>query len=205
MYHLAPNMHPAEVRIGRLMIRAAQQSGVERIVYHSVLHPQIKAMPHHWDKLLVEAALIESGVGWTILQPAPYVQNFTRPLDGVLRVAYRIDAPFSFVDLLDVGEAAATALTTSAFDAGTYELAGPAILTVVDVAATLGVLAESVEPSTWQRTALAGGVSPEAIPRLLAMFRHYDAHGLVGNPAALNRLLGRAPTDPRTALIRDLA
>jgi hypothetical protein len=24
------------------------------LVYHSVLHPQIEAMPHHWNKLRVE-------------------------------------------------------------------------------------------------------------------------------------------------------
>jgi uncharacterized protein YbjT (DUF2867 family) len=49
VYHMAPNMHPAEFEIGRRVIAAAQDLGLERIVYHSVLHPQLPSMPHHWD------------------------------------------------------------------------------------------------------------------------------------------------------------
>jgi NAD(P)H dehydrogenase (quinone) len=203
VYHMAPNMHPAEVEIGGLMIAAALDAGVERIVYHSVLHPQVNAMPHHWDKLQVEEKLIDSALHWTILQPAPYIQNFTRPVDGVIRIVYRSDAPFSFVDLADVGQAAAITLTSGSFDSGIYELAGPSILTMTDVAATLGTRVESIDARSWERAALAGGMDPESARRLVAMFEHYDRHGLVGNPTALAMLLGRAPTDPLTALLRD--
>jgi uncharacterized protein YbjT (DUF2867 family) len=192
VYHMAPNMHPAELEIGRHVISAAQEVGVERIVYHSVLHPQIEAMPHHWDKMRVEEAVIESRLRWTILQPAPYVQNFNRPTDGVLRVPYRVDAPFSFVDLRDVAEAAAIVLTEGKFDNGIYELAGPQVMTVAALARGLGVKVESTD-------------SGEAPPRLAAMFEYYDRHGLVGNPTALAMLLGRPPTDALLALLRDLA
>jgi uncharacterized protein YbjT (DUF2867 family) len=192
VYHMAPNMHPAEFEIGRGVISAAEELGVERIVYHSVLHPQIKAMPHHWDKLRVEEAMIESRLRWIVLQPAPYVQNFNRPPDGVLRVPYRIDAPFSFVDLMDVAEAAATVLTGSNFDYGTYELAGPEVSTLADIARALDVRVERVDTN-------------QASTRLKAMFEHYDTHGLVGNPAALAMILGRRPTSALDALRRDLA
>ncbi len=192
VYHMAPNMHPAELEIGRHVISAAQDMGVERIVYHSVLHPQIEAMPHHWDKMLVEEAVIESRLRWTILQPAPYVQNFNRPPDGVLRVPYRVDVPFSFVDLRDVAEAGAIVLTGIGFDYGIYELAGPQVMTVAALARGLGVKVESTD-------------SGEVPPRLAAMFEYYDRHGLVGNPAALAMLLGRRPTDALLALLRDLA
>jgi uncharacterized protein YbjT (DUF2867 family) len=129
---------------------------------------------------------------WTVLQPAPYVQNFNRPPDGVLRVPYRIDAPFSFVDLMDVAEAAATVLTGSNFDYGTYELAGPEVSTLADIARALDVRVERVDTN-------------QASTRLKAMFEHYDAHGLVGNPAALAMILGRRPTNALDALRRDLA
>src|SRR5579859_3028585 len=192
VYHMAPNMHPAEFEIGRNMISAAQDLSVERIVYHSVLHPQIEPMPHHWDKMRVEEALINSRLRWTILQPAPYIQNFKRPPDGVLRVPYRTDAPFSFVDLMDVAEAAATVLMEDKFDYGIYELAGPAVITVEDLARGFGVNLESTD-------------SGEAPPRLAAMFEYYDRHGLVGNPAALEMILGRPPTNALDALLRDSA
>lgn len=192
VYHMAPNMHPVELEIGRRVVTVAEEVGVERIVFHSVLHPQIEAMPHHWDKLRVEEAIINSRLIWTILQPAPYIQNFKRPPDGTLRIPYRADAPFSFVDLMDVAEAAAIVLTTGGWDYGIYELAGPEVMTVADVARGLGARIEMVD-------------SASAPARLAAMFRHYDAHGLVGNPAALAMVLGRPPTNALAALLRELA
>lgn len=205
VYHMAPNMHPAEFEMGRRVITVAQDLGVERIVYHSVLHPQLESMPHHWDKLRVEGTIINSPLRWTILQPAPYVQNFKRPADGILRIPYRSDALFSFVDLIDVAEAAATVLTRDEFDYGIYELAGPLVTSVAEIARGLGVRVESVDSLSWQREALAGGMSPQTVTRLTAMFEHYDHHGLVGNPAALAMILGRPPTNALDALLRDLA
>jgi uncharacterized protein YbjT (DUF2867 family) len=205
VYHMAPNMHDAEVEIGHRVIQAAQDLGVERIVYHSVLHPQLESMPHHWDKFRVEEAIINSQLRWTILQPAPYVQNFAGPPDGILRIAYRSDAPFSFVDLRDVAEAAATVLTVGDFGYGTYELAGPAVMTVADIARGLGLRVETVDSQGWQSQALATGMSEQTALRLAAMFDYYDTHGLVGNPAALATILGRPPTNALDALLRDLA
>lgn len=192
VYHMAPNMHPAESDIGRRVIDAAQDLNVERIVYHSVLHPQLPSMPHHLDKLRVEEMIISSRMRWTILQPAPYVQNFKRPADGVLRIPYRSDAPFSFVDLMDVAEAAAIVLTNGGWDYGIYELAGPEVMTVADIARGLGARAETVD-------------SPPAPSRFTAMFEYYELHGLVGNPAALAMILGRPPTNALDALLRDLS
>ncbi|MEN8173786.1 MAG: NmrA family NAD(P)-binding protein, partial [Chloroflexota bacterium] len=75
VYHICPNMQPDEVSIGKTMLDAAGDAGVGRFVYHSVLHPQIEAMPHHWHKLRVEEMLCESRLSWTILQPAAYMSN----------------------------------------------------------------------------------------------------------------------------------
>ena len=60
VYHICPNMHPGEVEIGRLVLREAARAGVERFVFHSVLHPQTEKMPHHWNKLRVEELIFES-------------------------------------------------------------------------------------------------------------------------------------------------
>ena len=67
IYHIAPNVSPDEVTIGRIIIAAAQSADVERFIFHSVLHPQIEAMPHHWLKMRVEELLFESGLSFTIL------------------------------------------------------------------------------------------------------------------------------------------
>src|SRR3981081_4870451 len=51
VYHICPNMSPQELTFARALVAAAVTQGAKRLVYHSVLHPQIEAMPHHWAKL----------------------------------------------------------------------------------------------------------------------------------------------------------
>src|SRR5690606_35992671 len=97
VYFIAPNMHPHEYDIACEWLAAAKTAGVSRFVYHSVLFPQIEAMPHHWQKLRVEEALIRSGLDFTILQPASYMQNILPDLDGMrqygeYRVPYSVSA-----------------------------------------------------------------------------------------------------------------
>lgn len=196
LYHLAPNVHPAEERIGRTVVDAAVEAGVDRLVFHSVLHPQVSAMPHHWAKLRVEEMVVESGLDATILQPAAYAQNLGVS-DGTLRVPYDPDAPFSLVDLADVAEVAAAVLTDAGHAHATYELAGPRVVTVREVAASLGVDVLRVDARDWLA---GGGLGAYERAALAAMFDHYDRHGLVGNPRVLAALLGREPTDPVDAL-----
>jgi uncharacterized protein YbjT (DUF2867 family) len=116
VYHICPNMSPDEVGIGKLVIREAVKAGIEHIVYHSVLHPQTERMTHHWQKMRVEEMIFESGLPFTILQPAPYMQNLLAGWksileDGILSVPYSVHSKFSFVDLEDLAEAARVVLT----------------------------------------------------------------------------------------------
>src|SRR5215211_7111056 len=95
VYHICPNMSPDEVAIGQFVIEAAREHGVEHFVYHSVLHPQTQKMTHHWQKLHVEEIIFESGLSFTILQPAPYMQNLLAEWkniveNGILRVPYSV-------------------------------------------------------------------------------------------------------------------
>ena len=58
IYHICPNVSRDEVRYARAVAAAALAQGVRRFVYHSVLHPQIEAMPHHWQKMRAEELLL---------------------------------------------------------------------------------------------------------------------------------------------------
>ncbi len=169
VYHICPNVNPEEQRIGELVIGAAQATGVEHFVFHSVLHPQAEAMPHHWNKLRVEEALFESGLPFTILQPTAYMQNILAGgqsivEDGVFRVPYPVETKLSLVDLEDVAEAAATVLTESNHADAAYELVGAPPMTQVEVADVLGqglgrpVRAEAQSVETWEERARASGM-----------------------------------------------
>jgi len=213
IYHICPNMNPDEVGIGKLIIDLARTNRIEHFVYHSVLHPQIEKMPHHWDKLRVEEMLFESGLPFTILQPAPYMQNLLAGWkslleEGVLRVPYSVKSQFSFVDLQDVAEVASIVLTGSNHINATYELVGTPPLTHIEVAEILGrrmnrdVRAEKEEISDWRlRT---GGMSEYAVENLVKMFEYYNRCGLLGNPNVLRWLLTQEPTNLETFIKRTM-
>jgi len=203
--HICPNFHPDEVAMGRRVIAAAAEVGVDRFVLHSVLHPQAERMPHHWKKLRVEEALIESGLEFTILQPTAYMQNLLAGWnrivqEGLLRNPYPVESRISLVDLQDVGEAAAIVLTRPEHAAATYQLVGTPPLAQTEVAAILRdalgrpVRAEAESLSDWDARALASGLGQEQRAMLRAMFDYYGRHGLRGNPNTLRWLLGREPT-----------
>jgi len=205
VYYICPNMSPDEVITGKLVIGEARKAGVEHFVYHSVLHPQAEKMSHHWVKLRVEEMLFESGLPFTILQPAPYMQNLLAGWksiveEGVLRVPYSVESKFSFVDLEDIAEAATIILTEGNYLNATYELAGMLPMSHVDVAEIFGrvlnhdVQAEKEEIKSFAARLRAGGLNEYSLKNLVRMFEYYDQWGLVGNPNVLRWILKRAPT-----------
>ena len=205
LYLICPNMHPQELEIGRRAMRAARAAGVGRFVYHSVLHPQTEDMPHHWQKLRMEEAIFRSGLPFTILQPCAYMQNILAlrteiAATGTFTVPYDVRARFALVDLVDVAQAAARVLTESGHDGAIYELAGPENLSSTEIAKQLTdhlqrpVQAGRMPLRQWSKAAFESGMPTPTIESLAAMFRYYDAYGLVGSGNVLGWLLGRSPT-----------
>ncbi len=205
VYYICPNMHPQEAAVGEVVIRAAQKSGIGHVVYHSVLHPQTESMAHHWQKLRVEEKLFESGLNFTILQPAAYMQNVLANWDriveeGIYTVPYDLGTRLSMVDLGDVAEVAAKVLTETGHEGAIYELCGPELLSQREVARMIGkqlgreVNAGIIAPEQWEQRARSAGLSDYAIQTLASMFRYYGTNDFWGNSNVLRWLLGRSPT-----------
>ena len=205
IYHIAPNVSPDEVSIGRNVIAAAQSADVERFIFHSVLHPQIEAMPHHWQKMRVEELLFESGLPFTILQPTAYMQNVLASWNQIVengryRVPYSTETRLSLVDLADVAEAAALVLSGPGYGGATIELVGTLAMSQAAIALTLAdqlerrVEAEVMSLEEWERVARSSGLGDYQVLTLMKMFGYYESHGFIGNPNALSCLLGRHPT-----------
>jgi NAD(P)H dehydrogenase (quinone) len=201
------------VEIGTLVIGEAKRAGVEHFVYHSVLHPQTERMTHHWQKLRVEEMMLESGLPFTILQPAPYMQNLLAVWksiveEGELRVPYSIHAKFSFLDLEDLAEAARIVLTEPGHIHATYELAGTNPMSHAEVAEifrrVLGrdVKAQKEDIKDWKKR--VGGMSEYALENLVRMFEYYDRWGLAGNPNVLKWVLKREPTSLESFILKNV-
>ncbi|MBM3123021.1 MAG: NAD-dependent epimerase/dehydratase family protein [Chloroflexi bacterium] len=215
VYHIAPNVSPDEIAIGRNVIAAAQSAGVERLVYHSVLHPHIEAMPHHWQKARVEELLFASGLAFTILQPTAYMQNIAAAWEAITArgrypVPYSPEARLSLVDLEDVAQAAAGVLAEPGYAGATIEAVGTPGITPRQIAAALSaelgrpVEVERVPLETWKEGARAAGLGDYAISALAMMFIYYNDHGLTGSPRALASVLGRQPTSLQAFIRRTI-
>lgn len=214
-YHIAPNMSSNEVLMGRVALDAARRAGLRHFVYHSVLHPQTSDMLHHWDKLRVEEMILQSGLPFTILQPAAYMQNVRGSWNeiaskGIYPVPYPTTTRLSLVDLRDVAEVASRVLTETGHEGAIYELCGTRPISPEEIATVLSrelsqpVRAQEIPLDAWRGQAEAAGTPPAVLDRLLQMFRYYAAHGFVGNPRVLTALLDRAPTPLETFVRRSL-
>jgi len=202
IYYISPNMAPDELEIGKLLINLGKERGVNRFVYHSVLHPQVEDMPHHWQKMRMEEYLFKSDLDFTILQPCAYMQNVLanwRAItnEGVYAVPYATSARISVVDLFDVAAAAEVVLTQLNHSNAIYELAGPEALSQDEVAAILTrelgkpVQAQTQDRGLWAENAQRSGMNEYSVNTLLKMFEYYENYGLIGNPNILNMLLKR--------------
>ncbi len=199
IYHICPNFHPGEVEIGSLVADAAVR--VERLVYHSVLHPQIEAMPHHWRKLRVEELLLKGRPEHvSFLRPAPYVQNLAAYIEaalshGELRMPYAVDTKIAMVDLADVATAAMVVLADD-FEAGSgWDLCGVGAVSHREIADRLGSLAgrkiEAVEHPS----------SDDVPAEVRVMFGYMHTHCLPGSSGQLRALIG-TPTSLDESLQR---
>lgn len=206
VYHICPNMHPQEFEIGEAIIAAASRAGIKHFVYHSVLHPQIEAMPHHWKKMRVEEKLFESGLTYTILQPAAYMQNVLAYWpgiieEGVFTLPYAVTTRINMVDLMDVAEAAAVVLTEKGHAWAAYELCGPHNHSQEEVAAIIShqlgweVTAKAMPLLEWEKNARTSGLGEYSRHTLIRMFQYYEHNGFFGNPTVIGNLLGRPPRD----------
>ncbi len=204
VYHIAPNMSPDELTLGLSIIDACKRADVRHFVYHSVLHPQVKDMPHHWLKMQVEETLFKSGLVFTILQPTAYMQNLLGYRDAILKrgvyaVPYSIDARQALVDLRDVAEVAARVLNEPGHEHAIYELASPDAPSAKEIAEMISgiidqpVRAEQTDRKEWEAGVRAGGMNEYAVTTLLKMFGYYEEYNFFGNPNVLGWLLGRSP------------
>ena len=205
IYHICPNISPNEVTIGETLIDAALSAEIEVFVYHSVLHPQTKSMPHHWLKLQVEEMIIESGLVFTILQPAAYMQNILAHWEKIIDhgsypVPYPVEARMSMVDLENVAQAAAVVLTEPGHEAARYELVGTTAMSQLNLAEVLSeqlgrpVTAKTIPLKEWEQNARRAGLGDYQVETLMKMFQYYQTHGFGGNPNVLEWLIHRPPT-----------
>jgi NAD(P)H dehydrogenase (quinone) len=213
IYLIISNMNPYEKEICSGIINLCRSLKVSRIIYHSVLHPQVSAMPHHWQKMQVEEMLFTSSLDFTILQPTAYMQNilgYRSSINaGIYPIPYPISSKISLVDLQDVAEVAAKVISESDHTNATYELVGTSPLSQVEVSEKLSlyltkpIVAKELSIHEWENSPSVLSMPEYAKNTLKSMFLYYGNYGLAGNSNILSWLLGRTPNTLEQFLKRD--
>ncbi|MDQ3481265.1 MAG: NmrA family NAD(P)-binding protein [Actinomycetota bacterium] len=194
-----------EAQEALMAISGMRLAKVPHVVYLSVHQVDTAPwLPHFGAKIGVEVALKGSGLPWTILRPDNFFQNDYWYKDVLLQHGVYPqpigDVGTSRVDVRDIAEAAAVALTTAGHQGQTYDLVGPEVLTGPAIAAAWSkALGRPIkyggnDLEAWEQQALT------YLPNWMAfdfklMYQHFQAHGLRASAEAIARqtaLLGNS-------------
>jgi uncharacterized protein YbjT (DUF2867 family) len=123
-----------ETHEGLMAVNGARMAGVKRLVYLSVPNlEQAPHLPHFGSKLSIETVIKGSGISYTILRPNNFFQNDYWFEDAMLQHGIYPqpigDIGLSRIDVRDIAEAAAIALTRPGHEGQTYTLGGPHVHT----------------------------------------------------------------------------
>ncbi|MFO7686646.1 MAG: NmrA family NAD(P)-binding protein [Desulfobacterales bacterium] len=125
---------PTETHEGLMAVNGAILAGVKRIVYLSV--PKLENaphLPHFGSKLPIEAAIRASRIPYTILKPNNFFQNDYLFKDAIMQHGVYPqpigDIGLSRIDVRDIADVAAIALTTDKLEGQVINLSGTDALT----------------------------------------------------------------------------
>ncbi|MDX3910315.1 MAG: NAD(P)H-binding protein [Sphingobium sp.] len=194
-----------ETAEGLLAVELARSAGVVRFVYQSVFRvDDLAYLPHVAPKLVIQLAVMGSGMGWTILSPNHFYQNDQMTQFSLLkRGEYSVPVGLvgcTSVDVSDIAAVAAVALTGSGHDGRNYPVVGPQLLNGEDCAAiwseALGTgIRYTGDVEQWQQAARSV-LPPWLSFDLGMMYRDFGRRGFVASEceiAQMQELLGRAP------------
>jgi uncharacterized protein YbjT (DUF2867 family) len=197
---------PDELTQGLIAYDLAKRLKLKHIVYHSVFRVEhFKDVPHFASKLAIESAIQQFDVPFTIIRPNYFMQN-DASLKEPLTKAGIYPMPLgpvgiSAVDIRDIAEVAAIALTSERHYGKTYNLNGPEVLSGSKLASVWsGLLGKEVSYSgddmdTFEQQMRKGAPSWSAFD-IRMMFQGYLERGFIadaGDIETLTELLGHTP------------
>jgi len=197
---------PDELTQGLIAYDLAKKLKLHHVVYHSVFRVEhFKDVPHFASKFAIESALREFDVPFTIIRPNYFIQNDATLKDALTKTEiYPMplgQVGISAVDIRDIADAAAIALTSDGHFGKTYNLNGPEVLSGPKIASIwsgllgkqIRYLGDNMDAFEEQMRKTAPSWSAFDIRM---MFEGYLERGFVaedGDLETLTKLLGHAP------------
>lgn len=182
------------------------QAFVERARRHDVKRLVLLSGRGEEEAQACERIVQSGGIDWTIVRSSWFNQNFSEGAFVEMVQAGQItlpdvDTPEPFVDVDDIAEVAAAALTQPGHAGEIYEVTGPRLLTLADVAAELShATGRSIAFVPVPHDDFVAGVAESGAPKdVVWMLDYLFATVLDGRNAYLTdgvqRALGRPPRD----------
>jgi uncharacterized protein YbjT (DUF2867 family) len=196
--------HPEAVSWNAAFLECAKQHGIRHVVQLSGMNvsPSSSAAFHR-QMSQCDEALKASGLGYTILQPNVFHQNMLRmasPIreQGRFRSAVG-DAQISMIDVRDIAEVAAKALTEEGHARKVYVLTGPESMTYFDVARSLSnalgkpIEYEALEEEQAVKELIQSGLSEAVARGRVGVHRSFSSGAFMRVTSDVQQLLHRAP------------
>jgi len=127
------------VELGKITVEAAKRAGVKHIVRSSALGADVDApiVLGRWHGA-VEKIIEDSGIAFTVVQPASFFQNYLRYADTIKTqnafYAPLGDGKVSLIDARDIAAVAVAALTENEHGGKKYAVTGGESLSNADIA-----------------------------------------------------------------------
>jgi uncharacterized protein YbjT (DUF2867 family) len=197
---------PDELTQALIAYDLAKRMKLKHIVYHSVFRvDHFKDVPHFASKFALEGALHAFDLPFTIIRPNYFNQNDVGLKDPLMKAGiYPMPlgpVGVSTVDVRDIAEATAIALTTAGHEGKTYNLNGPDVVSGLGAAAIWSeVLGKKIKYAGHDMDAFEKQMRDKS-PAWSAfdirmMFQGYIERGFVAGDddiETLTTLLGHAP------------
>jgi len=197
---------PDELTQALIAYDLAKRVKLKHIVYHSVFRvDHFKDVPHFASKFALESALHTFDLPFTIIRPNYFNQNDVGLKDPLMKAGiYPMPlgpVGVSTVDVRDIAEATAIALTTAGHEGKTYNLNGPDIVSGLGAAAIWSeVLGKEIKYAGHDTDAFEKQMREKSPPwsafDIRMMFQGYIERGFVAGDddvEMLTGLLGHAP------------
>ena len=219
VYYICPTAREDEAEIGKMAIKAAKEAGIRRFIYQSVLHSIEPELPHHRQKLEVERTLVDSGFIYSIVQPAPFMQNIFNAKEALISSKVFVQKFFTgrdsvnrinLIDVEDFGNCVAEIALEGKYQYSTLELCGPQNLSVSEMLSAMEkVMEQKIELKYISdgeiRNSMSERNAPEySIDTLIKMFHHYNNGDFCGSAFTASAILKRTPTTFIEFLKREL-
>jgi uncharacterized protein YbjT (DUF2867 family) len=193
------------VEVQSNFIDAAREAGVKHVVKLSGIMPEVDS-PFRFARMHgeIEQKLERSGMAYTHLRAGEFMHSYFRQVATIVAKGVFFlpmeDARIASIDVGDIAEVAAVALTTSGHEGKIYPLTGPEALSMAEVAEKLSTATGStiryinVAPEQARQAQLDAGVPRARADALAELFAERRKGKEAKVYPIIETIIGRRPT-----------